>query len=67
VTVKAGEGLFIPAGGIHAVRNVGAGKGAELAPYIVEKGSRSSRRRSEHPVLTGGRPADGVCGPHFEE
>jgi quercetin dioxygenase-like cupin family protein len=38
VTLKAGEGLFIPAGGIHAVRNVGAGKGAELATYIVEKG-----------------------------
>ena len=30
--------LFIPAGGIHAVKNVGSGKGAELATYIVEKG-----------------------------
>ena len=38
VTLKAGDGLFIPAGGIHAVRNVGAGKGAELATYIVERG-----------------------------
>ena len=38
VTIKAGEVLFIPAGEIHAVKNVGAGKGAELATYIVEKG-----------------------------
>jgi quercetin dioxygenase-like cupin family protein len=38
VTLKAGEGLFIPAGGIHEVANVGAGKAAELATYIVEKG-----------------------------
>jgi quercetin dioxygenase-like cupin family protein len=38
VTLKAGEGLFIPAGGIHEVANVGGGKAAELATYIVEKG-----------------------------
>lgn len=38
VTVKAGEVLFIPYGGVHAVRNVGSGKAAELATYIVEKG-----------------------------
>ena len=38
VTLKAGEVLFIPDGGIHAVKNVGGGKGAELATYIVEKG-----------------------------
>jgi len=38
VTLEAGEVLFIPAGGVHAVRNVGGGKGAELATYIVEKG-----------------------------
>lgn len=38
VTVKAGEVLFIPHGGVHAVRNVGSGKAAELATYIVEKG-----------------------------
>jgi quercetin dioxygenase-like cupin family protein len=37
VTLKAGEVLFIPAGGIHAVKNVGSGNGAELATYIVEK------------------------------
>lgn len=38
VTLKAGEVLFIPAGMIHAARNVGDGNAAELATYIVEKG-----------------------------
>ena len=38
VTVKPGDVLFVPAGTIHAARNVGSGKGAELATYIVEKG-----------------------------
>ena len=38
VTLKAGEVLFIPAGTIHAVKNVGGGNAAELATYIVEKG-----------------------------
>jgi quercetin dioxygenase-like cupin family protein len=38
VTLKAGEVLFIPAGTIHSAKNVGRGKGAELATYIVEKG-----------------------------
>jgi len=38
VTLEAGEVLFIPAGTIHAARNVGTGNGAELATYIVEKG-----------------------------
>ena len=38
VTLKAGESLFIPAGVNHVVRNVGNGKAAELATYIVEKG-----------------------------
>ena len=37
VTLKAGQVLFIPAGTIHEVRNVGSGKAAELATYIVEK------------------------------
>ena len=31
VTLKAGDVLFIPAGTIHAAKNVGSGKGAELA------------------------------------
>jgi quercetin dioxygenase-like cupin family protein len=38
VTLKAGDVLFIPAETIHAARNVGTGRGAELATYIVEKG-----------------------------
>ena len=38
VTLKAGEVLFIPAGTIHAAKNVGGGNGAELATYVVEKG-----------------------------
>ena len=38
VTLKAGEVLFIPAGVVHAVKNVGSRNGAELATYIVEKG-----------------------------
>ena len=44
VTLEAGEALFIPAGAIHAVRNVGNGNAAELATYIVEKGK---------PLITG--------------
>jgi quercetin dioxygenase-like cupin family protein len=38
VTLKAGEVLFIPAGAVHGVTNVGSGNAAELATYIVEKG-----------------------------
>lgn len=38
VTVKPGDVLFVPAGTVHAARNVGSGPGAELATYIVEKG-----------------------------
>jgi quercetin dioxygenase-like cupin family protein len=38
VTLKAGEALFIPAGTIHAAKNVGTGNAAELATYFVEKG-----------------------------
>lgn len=36
--LKAGDVFFIPAGTSHAARNVGTGRGAELATYIVEKG-----------------------------
>ncbi len=36
--LKAGEVLFIPAGVKHGAKNVGIGKGSELATYIVEKG-----------------------------
>ncbi|MGO4713221.1 cupin domain-containing protein [Bradyrhizobium sp. 2TAF24] len=38
VTLKAGDVLFIPAGAVHAARNVGDVTGSELATYIVEKG-----------------------------
>jgi quercetin dioxygenase-like cupin family protein len=38
VTLKAGEVLFIAAGTVHEVKNVGSGNAAELATYIVEKG-----------------------------
>lgn len=36
--LEAGDVLFIPAGTIHAAKNVGSGTAAELATYIVEKG-----------------------------
>jgi quercetin dioxygenase-like cupin family protein len=38
VKLKAGDVLFIPAGTVHAAKNVGSSNGAELATYIVEKG-----------------------------
>jgi quercetin dioxygenase-like cupin family protein len=38
VILKAGDVLFVPARTVHAARNVGRGRGAELATYIVEKG-----------------------------
>jgi quercetin dioxygenase-like cupin family protein len=38
MTLKAGEVLFIPAGTLHAAKNVGAGNAAELATYPAEKG-----------------------------
>jgi quercetin dioxygenase-like cupin family protein len=38
VTLKAGEVLFIPAGAVHAAKNVGRDRGSELATYVVEKG-----------------------------
>jgi len=38
VTLSPGGTLFIPAGTVHAVRNVGTTVASELATYIVEKG-----------------------------
>jgi quercetin dioxygenase-like cupin family protein len=38
VILEAGDALFIPAGAVHAVTNLGGGNGSELATYIVEKG-----------------------------
>ncbi|HEY6309749.1 MAG TPA: cupin domain-containing protein [Streptosporangiaceae bacterium] len=35
---NAGEALTVPAGVIHAVRNVGTGTGAALATDVVKKG-----------------------------
>ena len=37
-TLEVGDVLFIPAGVIHSATNTDASNGAELAPYIVEKG-----------------------------
>jgi uncharacterized protein YaiE (UPF0345 family) len=36
-TYSAGEALMVPAETVHAVRNVGTGRAAELATYVVEK------------------------------
>jgi quercetin dioxygenase-like cupin family protein len=38
--LNAGDVLFIPAGVIHSVKNVGDGNAAELVTYIVQKGKR---------------------------
>ena len=37
-TFHAGDALTVPAGVVHAVRNIGSGNAAELATNIVEKG-----------------------------
>jgi quercetin dioxygenase-like cupin family protein len=37
-TYNAGDALTVPAGVVHAVRNVGSGNAAELATYVVDKG-----------------------------
>jgi quercetin dioxygenase-like cupin family protein len=38
LTLGPGGVLFIPAGAIHAAKNVGPDSASELATYIVEKG-----------------------------
>jgi quercetin dioxygenase-like cupin family protein len=38
MTLKAGDVLFVPAGTIHAAKNVGDIVASELATYVVEKG-----------------------------
>ena len=35
---RSGGALTVPAGAVHAVRNVGGGNAAELATYVVETG-----------------------------
>ena len=37
-TLKAGDSFFIPAGVVHAAKNVDKGSSKVLATYIVEKG-----------------------------
>ncbi len=37
VTLKAGDVLFIPAGTVHAAKNVGQNTASELATYTVAK------------------------------
>ena len=54
MTLEAGGVLFIPAGTIHAAKNVGSGNGAELATYIVEKGKPLV-------VMAGPAPAAGAA------
>ena len=44
VTVKPGDVLFVPAGTIHSVKNIGTSNGAELAASVVEKGKLLSTR-----------------------
>ncbi len=38
VTLKKGDVLFVPDGGVHAARNRGSAPAAELATYVLEKG-----------------------------
>ena len=38
-TFNPGEVLLIPPKTVHSVRNIGGGNAAELATYIVEKGT----------------------------
>jgi quercetin dioxygenase-like cupin family protein len=38
VTLRAGDVLFVPAGTVHAAKNVGSDTASELATYVVEKG-----------------------------
>ena len=38
ITLKKGDVLFVPTGGVHAARNRGTQPAAELATYVLEKG-----------------------------
>lgn len=38
VTLKKGDVLFVPDGGVHAARNLGTEPAAELATYVLQKG-----------------------------
>jgi len=50
VTLKEGDVLFIPYGVNHEVVNVGTGRSAELATYVVEKGKPLLVPASSKPV-----------------
>ena len=54
VTLKPGDVLFIPAGTVHAAKNVGNRKGAELATYIVEKGKPLLREAGDRAPRSAG-------------
>jgi len=45
--VKPGDVLFVSAGTIHSVKNIGDSRGAELATYVVEKGKPLITSRSK--------------------
>ena len=38
MTLHAGDVAFVPSGTKHGAKNIGSGKGAAVATYIVEKG-----------------------------
>ena len=57
VTLKEGDVLFIPYGVNHSVVNVGTGRSAELATYIVEKGKPLLVPASSKPVASAPRDA----------
>ena len=38
VSLKKGDVLFVPHGGVHAARNLSTAPAAELATYVLEKG-----------------------------
>ena len=55
MTLNAGQALLIPAGTIHAAKNVGTGNAAELATYRREgqtaRGAGQVSRRSDGPLI----------------
>jgi quercetin dioxygenase-like cupin family protein len=38
MTLRAGDVAFVPSDTKHGAKNIGSGKGAAVATYIVEKG-----------------------------
>jgi quercetin dioxygenase-like cupin family protein len=51
-TLKAGDAFFVPAGTIHAAKNVGSGGAKVLATYVVEKGKPLSTMVKETAATT---------------